>query len=460
MTSLEQLKDLIAGVASFAKDANGPSSKKHWEKASRELGQFEDQKYWLKSLEPTLYHTLNVNSNSNLDFQRIVAKEIQGLDLSPRLKYYERRIDKLYSHLFEELFEDVNKADSTDLSGVKQKLRWLINRVNKIEDENRTAVFSTLKMPHSPVDSELVAVCNYFTAVYLKKSLVAIYRQICIIDSETSSNWQDDVFIMKSLVDRFDGPTYTALKDYTFKYMGEDPTYLIDLYAALKKIYYNSFSSRQNFSFSEIDLKVEIRKLENLAFLIVIKGDIVGDKVELNLNDVLEGKDIVIDKVYDEIRYELSQLKYPNDRVFLLGEKINIIRETLNDEVEEINNYLFESIPRKLIRKLQSELEMIKANPKIDLKEFDRDNIKPVKTALSVPQLAFLFKMLEDNQIIAPENRSDLYSAICNSFRSKASDSISSKSFQNQYLAIPDNSTKTYWKEKFIDFYNQIKIIK
>jgi hypothetical protein len=460
MTSISMLMDLVIGPSSFSLDLTNPNNKKKWEIKTKELDQKSGSNYWLKSLEASLYHTINVNSNSNLNLQLIVAKEVQGLKLEDRLVYYQKRIDIVCSMIFSDVFEGVTKPNSIVLDDVIRKLRWLINETNRIEDDNKQSIFSILKDFNSSPESEYVYVCNYFTAVYLKKSIIALYRQISIIDKETTKDWQDDIFIMKSLVEKFDGSTYSALKDYTFKHMGEDSTYLIDLYSTLKKIYYNSYSSQQNISWSEIDLKVEIRKLENLSFLIVIKDRLVGEKVELGLDEVLEGSETVIDKVYDEIRSELSQLKYPNDRIYLLGQKVNEIKEILEDEFVESNKYLLESIPRKLIRKLQSELEMIMANPKIDLKEFDRDKTKPVKTTVSVTQLAFLFKILEENKIITPENRSDLYMAVCNSFMSKQTDGISPKSFQNHYLATPDNSTKVFWKDKFMEFYNQIKIIK
>ena len=457
MNSISFLTDLVIGPSSFPLDKTSPENKKHWVSKKKSIHPISDEKFWMKSLEPSLYHTLNINSNSNLNLQNIVAKEVLNLNLSDRLDYYEALIDKTCTKIFNEIFENVKSKDNYTTNDIKKKLRWILNEVNRIEDENRSSIFSILKNSKSYPESESVCVCNYFTSVYLKKSMIALYRQISIIDDVTITDWQEDIFLMKSIMDKFDASTYTALKDYTFKYMVEDSTFLIDLYAALKKIYYNSYSKLQNFSWSEIDLKVEIRKLENLTFLIVIKNNLVGDSVILDIDEVLEGSETVIDKVYDEIRYELSLIKYPNDRIYLLGQKINEIKEILNDEFVESNKYLYESIPRKLTRKLQSELEMIIANPKIDLKEFDRDNAKPIKTSLSVPQLVYLFKTLEQYELITPESKNDLYNAVCNSFKSKSTDSISVKSFRNQYLVEPNETTKKFWKDNFIKFFNNIK---
>ena len=163
---------------------------------------------------------------------------------------------------------------------------------------------------------------------------------------------------------------------------------------------------------------------------------------------------------YREFQSLISASVLPNERLFLIQNIIKSINDLLDDDLNK-NNLFEESAPRKLIRKLTLDYETIKANPEIDLKEFDRNTIKPIQTNISVSQLALLFKLLEEKSIIKTEQRSDLYKTITKAFLSKSvtGNSISEKSFQNNFND-PDKGAYKYWTPKFEAFYKECQKIK
>lgn len=73
-----------------------------------------------------------------------------------------------------------------------------------------------------------------------------------------------------------------------------------------------------------------------------------------------------------------------------------------------------------------------------------------IKTALSVPQLAYLFRLLENNKLIIAPNKMDLFDIIADTFQTKGSDTISAASIKNKFDS-PEHTAIEFWYSKFVD---------
>jgi len=83
-----------------------------------------------------------------------------------------------------------------------------------------------------------------------------------------------------------------------------------------------------------------------------------------------------------------------------------------------------------------------------------------ISTSLSIPELAYLFKLLkEENIIMIPEGKAEeFYRIIADTFSSKQKDSISPSSFKNNFLdKYPVNKVINYWHEIFIHMTQRAK---
>lgn len=85
---------------------------------------------------------------------------------------------------------------------------------------------------------------------------------------------------------------------------------------------------------------------------------------------------------------------------------------------------------------------------KLSTQEFPESQ-KKIKTNLSVPQLAYLFKVLQEVGIITNNNNQEIYAVLKQNFSSKKREDISSNTLKNDFEA-PDYATIEFWREKFM----------
>ncbi len=60
--------------------------------------------------------------------------------------------------------------------------------------------------------------------------------------------------------------------------------------------------------------------------------------------------------------------------------------------------------------------------------------INKIKTSLTVQELAFFFKILEESELFTPENKGDWGKVVVELFKTDRKNSISYKSFMNEYF--------------------------
>ncbi|WP_156832009.1 hypothetical protein [Kaistella palustris] len=74
-----------------------------------------------------------------------------------------------------------------------------------------------------------------------------------------------------------------------------------------------------------------------------------------------------------------------------------------------------------------------------------------LKTNLSVKELAYLFRVLYDEEIIDSKHKTDIFNFIAENFSSKQKEDISANSIKNAF-DTPDFNTVDFWQEKFTHF--------
>lgn len=160
----------------------------------------------------------------------------------------------------------------------------------------------------------------------------------------------------------------------------------------------------------------------------------------------------------------LEQLTSPE----LINEHYTIITSQIFDELESLNgstqkleviqykeedlSWLSEdeiqSLPRRVKNWLSIQKKFIEANLHIDPEKLKQASLPKVRTTLTVPELAYLFRALVDAKIITPRNKTDLFKGIAAVFSSKKGIDISSNSLKNKF-DTPEPKAMEFWQEKF-----------
>ncbi len=101
---------------------------------------------------------------------------------------------------------------------------------------------------------------------------------------------------------------------------------------------------------------------------------------------------------------------------------------------------------------VDEQLNLLAPNTKTETKP----TITKIDTTLTVPQLAYLFRALVDEKLITPKQKTDLFKAVTEIFKTKATESISPDSFKNKYDA-PESKAIEFWQEKFTHLMQKAK---
>lgn len=159
-------------------------------------------------------------------------------------------------------------------------------------------------------------------------------------------------------------------------------------------------------------------------------------------------------------------------KIFFRKERFNenytVITTQLFEELESLNNSTqkleaihlnevglswlgesdIQSLPRRVKNWLSIQRKFIEANIHIDPEKLKQASLPKVRTTLTVPELAYLFRALVDAKIITPRHNTDLFKGIAAIFSSKKETEISSNSIKNKF-DIPEPKAIEFWQEKF-----------
>ena len=440
--------NLMFGKGAFYLDETKPTNEPYWATKSKSLT--ETDLSWVSTLEEKFFHS--IYRGSILSIFHVLTSETNQLKKEARTEYFKAKSYCICSDILSKASKGLRTGEYQSSQEILTKLRWYIFEATKIEERYKRILLSCYQKNKKIEPSEILNVCNYFSSIYLKWSLMLVYRQISIIDNIIITDWKEDSFLKNLLTEKFDLQIFNVLLEYTLKNLNEDNGHIQDLYISLKNMYVNSFLSNELSTLNEYEIRKNLAMIENWILVILIIPDLLEDPIRYSLAKVFQEADAVLSEVYESMKGELMQCDLTTDAIFLLQEKIKTISTIL--EIKSDDNEIFEidSIPRNLMKKLELELQTLISNPQIDVKGLYESKIKPIETDLSVPELALLFRVLVDNQIIKPKgSKADLYRSVTKFFQSKSQTSISEDSFKNKYNS-PERSAIDYWEETFTDF--------
>ena len=101
---------------------------------------------------------------------------------------------------------------------------------------------------------------------------------------------------------------------------------------------------------------------------------------------------------------------------------------------------------------VDEQLNLLAPNTKTETKP----TITKVDTNLTVPQLAYLFRALVDEDLITPKQKTDLFKAVSEIFKTKGTETISSSSFKNHFNS-PESNAIDFWQGKFTHLMQRAK---
>lgn len=203
-----------------------------------------------------------------------------------------------------------------------------------------------------------------------------------------------------------------------------------------------------------------IRALENLYFIREFGIADTNPNYETLLLD--EYTEPIFADANAEILERLEELNLPNKRLAA------IIKEEqrfsfLQSKIQIDESALALSIPRKIALMLAVNKAFVKENLKIDFSKLADAKSNRIKTNLSVPQLAFLFKMLKDLKpgIFDIKAEADLHRFISANFITKKSgdDGISTEKLR-QLFNQPDPKAAEFWEKHFSTLNTDVRKLK
>lgn len=460
MVSFDRIDSLIFGKDGFDKNPNHPKENEYWATKINELRQnINRSEFWEFSVEDELFQSFTKVSPINKLLYFVTDYKIREVLYGDRNTFYQSDIKYSCFKLINETSELIRRGDISSITEIIFKIRWYIFETNKLSYKYYTP-FSFL-LNYEPADTldEEIRAANFLINIYFRDCLINLWYQLRLIGDSSTVDFNSDQFIVRSIEDKiYNSSGYGLFRFHVNKSLKEGSTdNLHEIYRRLKSLYYSTYSNSKVNTILDNDLIKDIKTAENELFVRIVLPQFFDKDVVSTFN---ASQDDLFLISYREFQSLISASVLPNERLFLIQNIIKSINDLLDDDLNK-NNLFEESAPRKLIRKLTLDYETIKANPEIDLKEFDRNTIKPIQTNISVSQLALLFKLLEEKSIIKTEQRSDLYKTITKAFLSKSvtGNSISEKSFQNNFND-PDKGAYKYWTPKFEAFYKECQKIK
>ncbi len=200
------------------------------------------------------------------------------------------------------------------------------------------------------------------------------------------------------------------------------------------KLEFNGFSKIDEFK-KELNLRFDnyFESFEDEINLIQLKSDRIK-LLNTILKDLHSVKDNVFilkgDKITQHFAYNLNNdLKddfYSDNESSMCYEFFVVQHEYLNKCIARIKQE-----KQDLESLTQEDIDRTYGTSSSDVSKCI--GIKKIKTSLTVQELAFLFKILEESELFTPENKGDWGKVVVELFKTDRINSISYKSFMNEY---------------------------
>ena len=354
-----------------------------------------------------------------------------------------RLINNLYKLSFLKISEKEKK--NTFVSTIKQinstlaKIEQQKIQVNKntsfASDKNNTAILHFLSLTLIRLHLEIKELFENFVAgnVYYEEG---IYQNILKQNAPQQSHIKDIV-----------GLNHYKVSNYIANHKHSKETTLECILNSIETYleYFDSVIVSSEVSKRKQIIVEDIKALENLYFLQHYKIDIEN----INYQSLLESEELEanFNDTFQAITEVIEQHHQSNKRLTTVNNEIQKLA-FLQYHISSQNIHYLQSIPRRLLDALNATKQFINANLSIDFSKITEPKTLPLKTSLTVPQLAFLFKILsEQNDVgIDTKTKTELYNFISQNFATKKSTEkgISIKKLA-EYFNEPDPDAQAFW---------------
>lgn len=168
------------------------------------------------------------------------------------------------------------------------------------------------------------------------------------------------------------------------------------------------------------NLLLNLQALENLYFIQLYKIDIEDVDYDKLLDAEIE--ETVFNESWQKISESIEEHTMPNKRMNVIDKESKKLSFINYDIIQSEPNYL-QSIPRKLYDILTAAKIFVNANMSIDFSKLPEGKTPPIKTNLSVGDLALLFRMLFELRpvIFDIKTKAELFRFISSNFTTKKS---------------------------------------
>lgn len=171
---------------------------------------------------------------------------------------------------------------------------------------------------------------------------------------------------------------------------------------------------------SRNNLLLNLQSLENLYFIQLYKIEVEDVDYDKLLED--EMQETIFNESWQKISESIEEHAMPNKRMNVIDKESKKLSFLNYDIIQSELNYL-QSIPRKLSDFLNAARTFTNANLTIDFSKLTEGKTPPIKTNLSVGDLALLFRMLFELKpdIFNVKTKAELFRFISSNFTTKKS---------------------------------------
>lgn len=368
------------------------------------------------------------------------------------------------------LINNLYKLSCLNIS-VKEKKYYLTNAINKINSllkENQAQRLLISKNKNISTDKT-----NDYILSILNNTLIRLHLECKeLFESWLGNNTYDEAGVYVNIL-KIDPPQKSIIKDSVglnhFKvtqYINKEKPNKSKTLDAI-----NNTLESINTNFPEHSLtKEEVKRksnllsnlqaLENLYFIQLYKIDIEDVDYDKLLDAEIE--ETVFNESWQKISESIEEHTMPNKRINVIDKESKKLSFLNYDIIQSEQNYL-QSIPRKLNEFLNAARTFTNANLTIDFSKLTKGKTPPLKMNLSVPDLAFLFKMLQELKpnIFDVKSEAELIRFIAANFSTKKSNAegISIDKLR-QLFNQPDSKSAEFWFKHFNTLFTESKKFK
>ena len=203
-----------------------------------------------------------------------------------------------------------------------------------------------------------------------------------------------------------------------------------------------------------------IQALENLCFVRELSLDESDQNYEILISDEYSEK--VFLQASEAITEKIEEHKLPNKRLAVIAKEEQHLL-FLKSKFQADESMFAQSIPRRISLWLSGIKNFLNANLQFDYSKLTESNTGRLKTNLSVPQVALLFKMLNDLKpdIFQVDSEAELHRFISANISTKNSGDAGISTDKLRILFNqPDSKAAEFWEKHFRTFVTEVKKFK